>query len=93
MRLKLWNRFLKMMDTKVPIWIILVIMNFYWLTTSVYDVVIQKGFQMAINQMENGELTVLEGRVTPSGRLKRIEEFLGMHRNVETDKPIVRKSK
>tara|TARA_B100000287_G_scaffold372440_1_gene371062 strand:- start:1840 stop:2079 length:240 start_codon:yes stop_codon:yes gene_type:complete len=66
------------MGHKVPIWVILVIMNFYWLTTSVYDVIIQKGFQMAINQMEAGELTVLEGRVTPSGRLKRIEEFLGM---------------
>ncbi len=78
MKLNLYNRFLKFMGHKVPIWVILVIMNFYWLTTSVYDVIIQKGFQMAINQMEAGELTVLEGRVTPSGRLKRIEEFLGM---------------
>ena len=93
MSLNLYNRFLKFMGHKVPVWVILVIMNFYWLTTSVYDVVIQKGFQMAINQMENGELTVLEGRVTPSGRLKRIEEFLGMHRNAQTDKPIVRKKK
>ena len=41
---------------------------------------------MAINQMEAGELTVLEGRVTPSGRLKRIEEFLGMPPNVKGDK-------
>ncbi len=48
---------------------------------------------MAINQMAAGELTVLEGRVTPSGRLKRIEEFLGMPRNVETDKPIVKRKK
>jgi len=86
MRIKLWNRFLKFMDTKVPLWVILVIMNFYWLTTSVYDVIIQRGFQMAITQMENGELSVLEGRVTPSGRLKRIEEFLGMPNNVKGDK-------
>ncbi len=78
MKLNLYNRFLKFMGHKVPIWVILVIMNFYWLTTSIYDVIIQRGFQMAINQMEAGELTVLEGRVTPSGRLKRIEEFLGM---------------
>jgi hypothetical protein len=93
MRLNLYNRFLKFMGHKVPVWVILVIMNFYWLTTSVYDVIIQRGFQMAINQMEAGELTVLEGRVTPSGRLKRIEEFLGMPRNVETDKPIVKRKK
>tara|TARA_Y100001963_G_C6739164_1_gene428011 strand:+ start:490 stop:729 length:240 start_codon:yes stop_codon:yes gene_type:complete len=74
------------MGHKVPIWVILVIMNFYWLTTSVYDVIIQKGFQMAINQMEAGELTILEGRVTPSGRLKRIEEFLGMPPMDSTDR-------
>ena len=86
MRIKLWNRFLKFMDTKVPLWVILVIMNFYWLTTSVYDVIIQRGFQMAITQMENGELSVLEGRVTPSGRLKRIEEFLGMPSNLSENK-------
>ena len=93
MRIRLWDRFLKMMDTKVPLWIILVIMNFYWLTTSVYDIIIQRGFQQAIIQMENGELTVLEGKVTPSGRLKRIEEFLGMTRSLTNDKPIVRKNK
>jgi hypothetical protein len=93
MRIRLWDRFLKMMDTKVPLWIILVIMNFYWLTTSVYDIIIQRGFQQAIIQMENGELTVLEGKVTPSGRLKRIEEFLGMPRSLTNDKPIVRKNK
>ena len=39
-----------------------------------------------MSQMENGELSVLEGRVTPSGRLKRIEEFLGMPNNVKGDK-------
>ena len=55
MRIRLWDRFLKMMDTKVPLWIILVIMNFYWLTTSVYDIIIQRGFQQAIIQMENGD--------------------------------------
>jgi hypothetical protein len=43
--------------------------------------------------MENGELTVLEGKVTPSGRLKRMEEFLGMPRSLTNDKPIVRKNK
>jgi len=41
---------------------------------------------MAITQMENGELSVLEGRVTPSGRLKRIEEFLGMPSNLSENK-------
>ena len=86
MKLNLYNRFLKFMGHKVPVCVILVIMNFYWLTTSVYDIIIQKGFQMAITQMENGELSVLDGRVTPSGRLKRIEEFLGMPPNVKGDK-------
>ena len=92
-RLNLYNRFLKFMGHKVPVWVILVIMNFYWLSTSVYDVIIQRGFQQAIYQMEAGELTILEGRVTPSGRLKRIEEFLGMPRLLTDDKSIIRKKK
>ena len=41
MKLNLYNRFLKFMGHKVPVWVILVIMNFYWLTTSVYDIIIQ----------------------------------------------------
>ena len=54
---RIWNGFLRFMDTRVPLWVLLVLLNFYWLGQSLYDIVYQEGYQNAIRESERENTT------------------------------------
>ena len=54
---RIWNGFLRFMDTRVPLWVLLVLLNFYGLGQSLYDIVYQEGYQNAIREIERENTT------------------------------------